>query len=295
MEEQKMFTAAENIYLVPFDGTFKQQNIPTVPPDKQSDKKDLKKKLKKSIDELDELQQLMYAYDKYSLLLIFQAMDAAGKDSTIRAVMTGINPAGCQVFSFKQPTPEELDHEFLWRTTKCLPERGRIGIFNRSYYEEVLIVRVFQEFLSGQKLPFPINKKTIWKERYESICDQEKHLARNGTIILKFWLKVSKEEQKRRFLDRLNKPHKNYKFSADDVEKRKHWDKFMNAYESAIRATSRPWAPWYAIPADNKPYMRYAVADIICKNLKRLDMRYPEVRAEEKSRFRELREKLMNE
>jgi len=290
-----MFTAADNHYLVPFDGSFKQNDVPSVPPDGYADKKDLKKKLKNIIVELDELQQILYAHDKYALLLIFQAMDAAGKDSTIRAVMTGINPAGCQVYSFKQPTPEEIDHDFLWRTTKCLPERGRIGIFNRSYYEEVLIVRVFPEFLSGQKLPYQINVKTIWKERYESICDHEEHLARSGTIILKFWLKVSKEEQKKRFLDRINKPHKNYKFSAYDVEKRQYWDKYMNAYEKAIGSTSRPWAPWYTIPADNKPYMRYIVADTICKNLKQLNMRYPKVNSQEKKRFTEMRKKLMSE
>jgi PPK2 family polyphosphate:nucleotide phosphotransferase len=290
-----MFTAADNTYLVPYDGSFNQKEVPTNPPEDSSGKKILKKKLKKCIKELDELQQILYAYDKYALLLIFQAMDAAGKDSTIRAVMTGINPAGCQVYSFKQPTVEELDHDFLWRTTRCLPERGRIGIFNRSYYEEVLIVRIFPEILSGQKLPFRIDKKTIWEERYESICDHEKHLARSGTIILKFWLNVSKEEQKSRFLDRINIPHKNYKFSASDVEQRQYWNKYMNAYESAIRATSRPWAPWYAVPADNKPYMRYMVAYIICENLKQLNMQYPKVRAEAKKRFAEMRDKLLQE
>jgi PPK2 family polyphosphate:nucleotide phosphotransferase len=290
-----MFNAAKNLYLVPFDGSFNQKDSPTAPPEGLTDKKVLKKKLKNSIDELDELQRVLYAHDKYALLLIFQAMDAGGKDSTIRAVMTGINPAGCQVFSFKQPTPEELDHDFLWRSAKCLPERGRIGIFNRSYYEEVLIVRVFPKFLKGQKLPGSVDLKTIWDKRYQSIREHEKHLADNGTVILKFWLNVSKEEQKKRFLSRIDEPHKNYKFSANDVEQRKYWDKYMEAYEKALQATSRSWAPWYAIPADSKPYMRYIVADIICQNLRQLEMHYPKVKAEEKSRFKEMRDILENE
>jgi PPK2 family polyphosphate:nucleotide phosphotransferase len=290
-----MIKAAKNSYLVPFNGTFVLKKAPSSPPPELAGKKVLKKKLKKRVDELDELQRILYAHDKYALLLIFQAMDAGGKDSTIRAVMTGINPAGCQVFSFKKPTPQELDHEFLWRTSRCLPERGRIGIFNRSYYEEVLIVKVFPDILKGQKLPTPIDLKTIWEERYKSIREHEKHLANNGTVILKFWLNVSKEEQKRRFLSRIDEPHKNYKFSAFDVEQRNYWDKYMAAYEKALRATSRSWAPWYAIPADSKPYMRYIVADTICENLKQLEMNYPEVKAEEKSRFKEMRDILMNE
>ena len=290
-----MFTAAKSPYLVPFDGSFRQQDIPTKPAESKADKKTLKQRLKDTIENLDELQQVMYAHDRYSLLLVFQAMDAAGKDSTIRAVMTGINPAGCQVYAFKQPTPEELDHDFLWRTTRHLPERGRIGIFNRSYYEEVLIVRVFPEYLENQKLPYPIDLEKIWDERYESIRDQEKHLARNGTVILKFWLKVSREEQRARFLDRIEKPHKNYKFSAYDVEKRQYWDRYMEAYESALAGTSKPWAPWYAIPADDKPYMRWCVADIINQNLKSLNMQYPEVNKKEKIRFDEMRNKLLGE
>ena len=199
-----MFSAIKNPYLVSFDGKFKLKDSQTKPPEELSDKKVLKKKLKSSIKELDELQRILYAHDKYALLLIFQAMDAGGKDSTIRAVMTGINPAGCQVFSFKKPTNEELDHDFLWRSAKCLPERGRIGIFNRSYYEEVLIVRVFPDILKGQKLPDAIDLNKIWEERYRSIRDHEKHLAKNGTAILKFWLNVSKEEQKKRFLSRID-------------------------------------------------------------------------------------------
>jgi PPK2 family polyphosphate:nucleotide phosphotransferase len=187
------------------------------------------------------------------MLLVFQAMDAAGKDSTIRAVMEGINPAGCQVFSFKQPTSRDLDHDFLWRTSCSLPERGRIGIFNRSYYEEVLIVRVHPEILESQKLPDSVTLDTIWEERFESIRDLERPLARNGTIILKFWLNVSKEEQKARFLSRLEVPEKQWKFSNSDVRERRFWDDYMQVYEASLNATSRPWAPWYAIPADNKP------------------------------------------
>ena len=232
---------------------------------------------------------MLYAHDRYAILLIFQAMDAAGKDSTIRSVMSGINPAGCQVFSFKQPTPEELDHDFLWRSAKRLPERGRIGIFNRSYYEEVLVVRVHPEYLKTQKLPDDVDLKNIWQQRYASICDHEKHLARNGTIILKFWLNVSKAEQRRRFLARIDEPRKNWKFSAADVDERKFWRDYMAAYEAAINATSRPWAPWYAIPADDKPFMRLCVAEIIAQCLQKLKLKYPTVGAREKARFAELR------
>ena len=251
-----MLEAVSSPYLAPFDGSFKCAEMPTVSPDNVLEKKEVKKRLKKLVDEMDKLQHILYAEDKYSILLIFQAVDAAGKDSTIRAVMSGINPAGCQVFSFKQPSTRELDHDFLWRTTCNLPERGRIGIFNRSYYEEVLIVRVHPDFLKSQKLPGKLNLRELWKDRYESIRNHEKHLVQNGTIILKFWLNVSKEEQRKRFLSRLKEPHKNYKFSMADVHERNFWMDYMRAYEEAISETSRPWAPWYAIPADDKPYMR---------------------------------------
>jgi len=238
---------------------------------------------------LHDLQYLMYAEGKRSLLICLQGRDAAGKDGTIRAVMSGINPAGCQVFSFKQPTPEELDHDFLWRTTKCLPERGRMGIFNRSFYEEVLVVKVHPEYLKGQKLPNGVNKKNIWQQRYESIREHEKHLARNGTVILKFWLNVSREEQRQRFLARIDEPRKNWKFSAGDVHERTFWKDYMAAYQEAVNATSRPWAPWYAIPADDKPFMRLTVAEIIVKSLKKLKLKYPAVDAKEKARFSEMR------
>ena len=290
-----MFQTISNPYLIPFDGSFRYSQATTKPPKDQQDKKINKKKLKKLINEMDELQRIFYAENSYALLLIFQAMDAAGKDSTIRTVMTGINPAGCQVYSFKQPTPEELDHDFLWRTTRCLPERGRIGIFNRSYYEEVLVVRVHPEFLQSQKLPHPINHRQIWKDRYQSICAHEEYLARNGTIILKFWLNVSKKEQKKRFLSRLEEPHKNYKFSVSDVTERTFWRKYMDAYEKALKITSKPWAPWYAIPADDKPFMRLCVAEIIVQTMKTLDLTYPTISDQERSRFKEIRQKLINE
>jgi PPK2 family polyphosphate:nucleotide phosphotransferase len=218
--EVAMFEAVESPYLVPFDGSFRVADSPTEPPEGAPGKKACKEGLEELIDELRDLQRMLYAYDHNAVLLIFQAMDAAGKDGTIRAVMSGINPAGCQVFSFKQPTPEELDHDFLWRTTKRNPERGRIGIFNRSYYEEVLVVRVHPGFLDAQNLPAPIDLNRIWGERFESIRDHEKHMARNGTVILKFWLNVSKEEQRQRFLDRILEPQKNWKFSSGDVKER---------------------------------------------------------------------------
>jgi PPK2 family polyphosphate:nucleotide phosphotransferase len=282
------FTAIPSPYLASFDGSFQYDQCLTTA--KQvAKKKKLKSKLKKEINKLSELQRVMYADNRHSLLLVFQAMDAAGKDSTIRSVMSGINPAGCQVFSFKQPTSEELDHDFLWRTNKRLPERGRIGVFNRSYYEEVLVVRVHPSILESQQLPSHLPAKGVWEERYESILDLEKHLARNGTIVLKFWLNVSKEEQKNRFLSRLNEPEKHWKFSAGDIRERGLWGDYMQAYEQAIAQTSRSWAPWYSIPADNKPYMRLAVARIIRKSLESLNLQYPAVTQEEKDSFDEMK------
>jgi len=240
-------------------------------------KKQAKKALERSIDELRDQQRMLYAQDKWSVLLVFQAMDAAGKDSTIRAVMTGVNPAGVQVFSFKQPSKEELDHDFLWRSACRLPERGRVGIFNRSYYEEVLVVRVHPNYLGGQRLPHMVDLDTLWTQRFESICDHEKHLARSGTVVLKFFLNGSKEEQTRRFLSRLEEPEKNWKFSAADLKERALWDAYQHAYDDALRKTSRDFAPWYAIPADDKPFMRATVADIVVRSLKSLELRYPEL------------------
>ncbi len=278
-----MFKAAPSDYLVPFDNSVRIAESPTRPSMKQKWRPN--KRLAKAVKRLDELQRVLYASDRHAVLIVFQGMDSSGKASTIRSVMRGINPAGCQVFSFKQPSDLDLDHDFLWRTTRNLPERGRIGIFNRSQYEEVLIVRVHPEILSNQKLPGEINLETIWDERLESIRDQEKHLARNGTIILKFWLNLSRDQQKKRFLARLDKPSKHWKFNSGDVVEREYWDSYMHAYEAALNATSRPWAPWYAIPADSKPYMRARVAEIIVKTLASIDLSYPQVSDEEKKLF----------
>lgn len=289
-----MFTYP-SAYRVPFDGTFDLHAADSAPPDDVDDDDKLKKRLKKCVKRLDDLQRMFYAHDKHSILLVFQAMDAAGKDGTIRALLSGINPAGCQVYSFKQPSKEELDHDFLWRTAKSLPERGRIGVFNRSYYEEVLVVKVHPEYLGGQRLPDEINLDTVWNDRYESIRDHEKHLARNGTVIVKFWLNVSKDEQKRRFLARLDEPEKNWKFSNSDVAERQHWDAYMHAYEDALNATSRKHAPWYAIPADNKKYMRVAVAETVIDVLESLKMDYPDVSEKDRVRFAEARTLLDSE
>ncbi len=285
-----MLHAPPHPHLVPFDGTFRIADTPTTPPDGTPKKKALKQQLAELRDELADLQRMLYAQDRHAVLLVFQAMDAAGKDGTIRAVLSGVNPAGCQVFSFKQPSAEELDHDFLWRTARRLPERGRIGVFNRSYYEEVLVVRVHPEFLEAQRLPRrPRSLGDLWAERYASIGTHEEHLARNGMVILKFWLHVSQEEQRQRFLARLDEPEKHWKFAAGDVRERAHWDAYMAAYQDALNATSRPWAPWYAIPADDKAYMRVAVAGILHDTLQGLELRYPKVSREERARFTAMR------
>ena len=233
--------------------------------------------LEKGVQWLAEEQDKLYAQDRHSLLLVFQAMDAAGKDSTIRHVMSGVNPQGCQVFSFKQPSGEELEHDYLWRCQKCLPERGRIGIFNRSYYEEVLVVRVHPELLGWRKLPPGFVTRGIWKERLDDIAGFERYLARQGTTILKFFLHVSRKEQKRRFLQRLEQPEKNWKFSPADIEERGYWDDYMAAYEDAIRRTASREAPWHVVPADNKWYTRLVVAAAIVEALRKLDLAYPQV------------------
>ena len=277
-------------FLVPFDGSFKIAKARTAPPKRAPGKKAAKARLAKVVDELSDLQQVLYADDRYAVLLIFQAMDAAGKDGTIRAVLSGINPAGCQVFSFKQPSAEELDHDFLWRTARRLPERGRIGVFNRSYYEEVLVVRVHPEYLDNQQLPHRPSLGRLWKERYDSIREHERHLARSGTMILKFWLNVSPEEQRRRFLSRLDEPAKNWKFAEGDARERERWQAYMRAYQDMLNATSRSWAPWYAIPADDKPFMRLCVAEILRDALAGLDLRYPRVGKQEQERFAVMRE-----
>lgn len=289
----KAFTAPDSPWRVPYDGHFKVARSPTRPPAGGLDKPARQARLAELVEELAVLQHILYAHDHRSLLLVFQAMDAAGKDSTIRAVLSGVDPAGCQVTSFKQPSSTELEHDFLWRTTLALPERGRIGVFNRSYYEEVLAVRVHPEFLDAQRLPQPRPPlKRLWAERYQSIRDHEQHLARNGTVILKFWLHISKEEQRQRFLARLDEPAKNWKFNSGDVAEREHWNAYMRAYQDALNATSRPWAPWYAIPADSKSYMRMTVAEIVVQTLKGLGLHYPELDAGERRRFAALRRKL---
>jgi len=234
---------------------------------------------------LAEEQVRLYAQDRWSVLLIFQAMDAAGKDSTIKHVMSGVNPQGVQVHSFKKPSEEELDHDFLWRCAKALPERGRIGIFNRSYYEEVLVVRVHEELLARQKLPAAPEGRDLWRHRYQSIRDFERHLARNGYLILKFFLHVSKKEQKKRFLARLDEPEKHWKFSAADAAERRHWDDYAHAYEEMVRGTAAKHAPWYVVPADNKWYTRLVVAAAIVEAMERLELRYPRMDA---ARRREL-------
>ncbi len=231
-------------------------------------KKKAAQHLKAGVEMLAELQERLYADDRWALLLIFQAMDAAGKDSTIKHVMSGINPQGCQVFSFKSPSTEELDHDFLWRTNRHLPERGRIGIFNRSYYEEVLVVRVHPELLNHQRIPSELVTKKIWKHRYEDINCMERYLTRNGIAICKFFLHVSREEQKKRFLARLDEPQKHWKFSPADVREREHWDAYQTAYEEAIRATATEYAPWYVVPADHKWFSRIVVAAAITNKLR---------------------------
>jgi len=244
---------------------------------KSEDKPRAKEALATGVDALAQLQDMLYAQDRWAVLLIFQAMDAAGKDGAIKHVMSGVNPQGCQVFSFKAPTSEDLDHDFLWRCMKCLPERGRIGIFNRSYYEETLVVRVHPEFLGKQRLPPELITKGIWQERFQDIRSFERYLTRNGVAVCKFFLHVSKKEQKRRFLERLDTPEKNWKFSGRDIQERGHWDAYMAAYEDMIRSTATKDAPWYVVPADNKWFTRVVVAAATIDALASLDVKYPAV------------------
>ena len=252
--------------------------------------------LAKQVGELSALQQRHYASNRYAVLLIFQAMDAAGKDGAIKYVMSGVNPQGCQVFSFNHPSAVELEHDFLWRTTQSLPERGQIGIFNRSYYEEVLIVRVHPEILRGEGLPDGrSDKKTIWQERYRSIRDSENHLYRNGTRIIKFFLHLSEEEQRKRFLARIDEPEKNWKFSLADIEERKFWKQYMQAYEACLSATSTKNAPWYVVPADDKENARLIVSEIILDTFKALKLRYPETDAKHRQELQLIRDQLMKQ
>jgi len=258
-------------------------------------KRRARERLERDIEILGELQEKLYAQNQWALLLIFQAMDAAGKDSTIKHVMSGVNPQGCQVYSFKAPSPEELDHDFLWRSTYRLPERGRIGIFNRSYYEEVLVVRVHPELLARQRLPAELMTRDIWRERFEDINAFERYLARNGVVVRKFFLHVSREEQRKRFLERLDEPEKNWKFSLDDVRERRHWDEYMAAYEDAIRHTSSPHAPWYVVPADHKWFTRLVVVSAILDALSSLNLAFPSVEPDRMKELEAARVALANE
>lgn len=241
------------------------------------DKAEAKAMLASGIERLSELQEKLYAQDRWAVLVVLQAMDAAGKDSAIKHVLSGVNPQGCEVHAFKVPGTEELDHDILWRAARWLPERGRIGIFNRSYYEEVLVVRVHPDLLERQRLPKPLVTRDIWDERFKSIRGFERHLACNGVLILKFFLHVSKEEQRKRFLARLEEPAKRWKFNMDDVAERKLWDKYMDAYEDAIRHTSRSEAPWYVVPADSKPFARLVIAEAIVEAMENLKLEYPKI------------------
>jgi PPK2 family polyphosphate:nucleotide phosphotransferase len=256
-------------------------------------KADYKTMLAKHVEQLSDQQELLYAADSHAVLLIFQAMDAAGKDGAIRHVMSGVNPQGCQVFSFKHPSATELQHDFLWRTTRDLPERGKIGIFNRSYYEEVLIVRVHREILSSEGVPDGVHdRKSIWQTRYESMRNLESHLHYNGTRIVKFFLHLSKEEQKKRFLARIDEPEKNWKFSMADIEERQYWDQYMKAYEKCLEATSTDHAPWYVVPADDKENTRLIVSQIILDTMRDLKLRYPETTKERREELLTIRGRL---
>jgi PPK2 family polyphosphate:nucleotide phosphotransferase len=259
------------------------------------DKDEVKAMVAEDAERLGDLQERLYAEDKWAVLIVLQGMDTAGKDGVIEHVMAGVNPQGCIVHSFKQPSAEEIDHDFLWRSGMRLPERGRIGIFNRSHYEEVLVVRVHPDLLARQKLPPTLTGKEIWKDRFKSIRGFERHLARNGTVVLKFFLHISPEEQRERLLARLDEPAKRWKFSAGDIAERKLWDKYMAAYEDMIRATSRDYAPWYVVPADSKPFARLVVARAIVDTLSRLDLKYPTVGAADLKEMQKIRATLLAE
>ena len=292
MSDAILFEPVPSPYLVPFDGSFEIAKAVTRAPGDPG-KSENKQALEEIVESLDKLQRKLYAHDRYSVLLIFQALDAAGKDGTIRAVLTGVNPVGCQVFAYKAPDPEELDHDFMWRCYRNLPERGRIGVWNRSHYEEVLVVRVHPEYLDRQQLPRrPATLDELWQERFESIAAFEQHWARNGCVVLKFFLHVSQAEQHERFLDRINEPEANWKFNAGDVEESRRWDDYMAAYQAALRATSKPWAPWYVIPADAKPYMRRTVAQIIVDTLGQLDLPPPPIDEKDRAALAKIKREL---
>ena len=285
------------IYCVGNDEKFKLSDYKTKPhldlgPE---DKPGVKEALQLGVNALAALQDTLYAQDKWSLLVVFQAMDAAGKDGAIKHVMSGINPQGCQVSSFKAPSAEDLDHDFLWRCQKHLPERGRIGIFNRSYYEEVLVVRVHEKILQSQKLPEKLVTKKIWEDRFKDIRNFEKYLNRNGTIVIKIFLNVSKDEQRKRFIERVDNPDKNWKFSSADARERGYWDQYMEVYQDMIRNTSTKDSPWYVIPADNKSYARIAVASAIINALDNMELEYPKVGKEKIAELQEIKKALLAE
>jgi PPK2 family polyphosphate:nucleotide phosphotransferase len=282
-------------FRVPRDTHVRLDEYDTTYTDDFHSKKEMKKKLAKDIKRLAELQDVLYAHDRYALLVIFQALDAAGKDSTIKHVMSGVNPQGCQVFSFKAPSAEELDHDYMWRCAQRVPERGRIGIFNRSYYEEVLVARVHREILERQKLPPSLVDGDIWERRFREINQFEEYLVNNGITVLKFFLNVSKEEQKKRFLDRIDRPEKNWKFSSSDVHEREHWDEYRHAYEQMFSHTSTGHAPWHIIPADHKWFMRGVVAEIIIRTLEGMDLHYPTVSDEHRAGLERARALLTDE
>jgi PPK2 family polyphosphate:nucleotide phosphotransferase len=288
----KKVTSLARPYRVTDGDDFELENFSTDDTGKMKPGEEADELLGHGIQLMSDLQERLYADNTWSLLLIFQAMDAAGKDGTIKHVMSGINPAGCQVTSFKQPSELELDHDFLWRANLALPQRGRIGIFNRSYYEETLVVRVHREVLKAEKIPPPLDTKQLWKDRFQDINAFERHLVRNGTVILKFFLHLSKAEQKKRFLARLDEPAKNWKFSAADLRERALWDDYQEAYEETIAATATPHAPWYVVPADDKWYARLAVAGAVVKALDDLDLKFPQVTREQKEALRKAKEQL---
>jgi PPK2 family polyphosphate:nucleotide phosphotransferase len=287
-----MFDPVASRYLVPFDDSFHLDKADHKPP-ADSDKLANVRALEDAVAKLAKLQGRLYASRQHAVLLVFQAMDAAGKDGTIRAVMSGVNPQGCQVYAFKAPSSEELDHDFLWRIQRDLPERGRIGVFNRSHYEEVLVARVNPGILDHQRLPRrPAKVDDLWEERFESIAAAEKHWARNGMVVLKFFLHVSQKEQHARFLERIRDPEDHWKFNSGDMVESHKWDAYMEAYQAALRATSRPWAPWYVIPADSKSFMRRTVAELVVDTLKQLDLEFPTVSPAEKLEMEKVRKEL---
>jgi PPK2 family polyphosphate:nucleotide phosphotransferase len=289
-----MFKATPHPLLIAADRNFSVHRAPTRADESVLKSHDWKQKLQDETAEMGRWQHKLYADGRFALLLIFQALDAAGKDTTIRHVFSGVNPTGVEVTSFKRPTPLELDHDFLWRTSTRLPPRGHIGIFNRSYYEEVLAVRVHPEYLAAQRIAEPPSPE-LWQQRYAAILAHERHLASEGTVILKFWLNVSREEQRQRFLARIDRPNKRWKFSLSDIAERAHWDQYLAAFDECLLATSRPWAPWYAIPADDKPHMRWQVAAIINAAFDQLKVDFPSVRGSALEELEKAKEQLQKE